>query len=151
MRCDSNMFLMNKTDKKIKRVIMKRLIFSFLIIFVGMIAGLFCEQALALEKPRALVTDSRIKVVTYQKNNVVPIDGKTFITTQIILGENEKIVDVQGGDAAAWTININNALTNVLNVKPTILGSHTDLSVTTIDDNDKRRYYRFELKSNQKP
>ncbi len=76
---------------------------------------------------------------------MVPIYGSTFISTQIILGSNEKVVDVQGGDAAAWTISINQSLANIINIKPTIVDSHSDLSVVSMDDQSHRRYYRFEL------
>lgn len=107
--------------------------------------------AFAVEKPRSLATDKRIKVVTYQADNIVPIRGTTFITTQLIFGNHEKIIDVQGGDAAAWTINIDKYLPNVLNIKPTILGSKSNLSVITVDANGKRRYYHFALTSNKKP
>lgn len=54
-------------------------------------------------------------------------------------------MDVQGGDAAAWTISINQYLANIINIKPTIVGSHSDLSVVTLDDQSQRRFYRFEL------
>lgn len=116
-----------------------------LVIFGLISAGFFSSSAMALERPRSLATDSRIEVVNYEKNNVVPIYGSTFISTQIILGSNEKVVDVQGGDAAAWTISINQSLGNIINIKPTIVDSHSDLSVVSMDDQNHRRYYRFEL------
>ncbi len=105
------------------------------------------HTAFALENPRSLATDSRIKVVAFQPNQVISVNGSTFITTQIIVGQNEQIVDVEGGDAAAWTINIDKGLPNVLNIKPTLVGSHSNLIVTTLDNTGKRRYYRFVLAS----
>lgn len=102
----------------------------------------------ALLKPRSLVTDSRIKVVNYQKNNVVSINGTTFITTQVIFSNHEKIIDVEGGDAAAWTVNIDKYLPNILNIKPTVVSSHSNLSVVTINDHDQYHYYHFQLNSN---
>ncbi len=108
---------------------------------------LFSHDSLAVQNLRPLPTDNRIKVVTYQSDNVVPVQGITFITTQIIFGNNEKIVDVQGGDAAAWTISIDSVLANVLNIKPTTVGSHSNLSVITLDDSGKRRFYHFDLES----
>jgi len=108
-------------------------------------------SSFGLQKPRALATDSRIKVIAYQKNNVVPVYGTTFINTQLIFGKNETIVDVEDGDAVAWTIKVDKNLSNVLNLKPTVLGSHTNLSVITLDNQGKRRYYHFQLMSNSKP
>jgi len=101
----------------------------------------------ALQTPRALSTDARIKVVPYQANNVVPIQASNLINTQIIFGDNEAIINYQSGDSAAWSTNVNPYVRNVLNVKPTILGSKTDLDVITVDEGAKKRFYRFELSS----
>jgi len=101
----------------------------------------------SLQKLRALSTDARIKVVPYQANNVVPIQASDLINTQIIFGENEAIINYQSGDSAAWSTNVNKYIRNVLNIKPTILGSKTDLDVITADDDGKKRFYRFELSS----
>ena len=108
------------------------------------------HMAWALETPKAMENDARLKFVHYQTDNVVPIDGMTFITTQVIFGQHEKIIDVQGGDAAAWTININPSLNNVLNIKPTLLNSNSNLTVVTLDDKSQRRYYRFQLSSHKR-
>ncbi len=111
--------------------------------------SVFVNAASATENTRPLSTDSRIKTVAYQQNNVVPIYGNTFITTQIILGSNEKIIDIQGGDADAWTVNVSKMIPNVLNIKPTVLGSNTDIIVSSMDDTGKVRRYFFHLKSNK--
>lgn len=118
---------------------------------MGAIAMSISGKAFAQEKPRSLASDPRIKVVSYQKNNVVPIHASNLINTQIIFGSNESIVNYQSGDSAAWSTNVNQYLRNVLNVKPTILGSNTDLDVITIDSAGKRRYYRFDLISHKTP
>lgn len=101
----------------------------------------------ATENTIPLASDGRIKTVVYEKNNVVPVKGSTFISTQIIFGSNEKIIDIQGGDADAWTVNVSKMIPNVLNIKPTVLGSNTDIIVSTIDDQSKIRRYFFHLKS----
>jgi len=106
--------------------------------------------AFAVEKPRALATDKRIKVVAYQANNVVPIQASNLINTQIIFGANESIINYQSGDPAAWSTNVNQYVRNVLNIKPTILGSKTDLDVITEDTSGQKRFYRFALSSSQK-
>jgi type IV secretion system protein VirB9 len=113
----------------------------------SLILASYAATAIALEKPRALATDARIKVVAYQANNVVLIQASNLINTQIIFGSNESIINYQSGDSAAWSTNVNPYVRNVLNIKPTILGSKTDLDVITETSNGKRRFYRFALSS----
>lgn len=120
-----------------------------IIIIIGISIALLMGKGFAAEKLRPLATDARIKVVAYQKNNVVPIQAATFVNTQIVFGKNESIVDIQSGDPDAWTTNINQYLRNVLNLKPTVLGSNTNLDITTVESSGKRRYYRFELSSHK--
>lgn len=123
---------------------MKKLFCLFL--FVSTLVG---TAAFGLARPQGLATDGRIKVVAYTPNQVYAVHGSTFISTQIVFGQNEQIVDVEGGDAAAWTINIDKVLPNVLNIKPTVQGSNSNLTVVTIDNTGKRRFYRFSLASNR--
>lgn len=105
--------------------------------------------AYATENTIPLASDSRIKTVPYEKNNVIPVYGNTFITTEIIFGKNEKIIDIEGGDADAWTVNVSKVIPNVLNIKPTLLNSNTDIIVSTIDDQSKIRRYFFHLISSK--
>ena len=119
--------------KIIKKVI---LIFCLLVVF---------DSISAIEKPSSLSIDPRIKVIPYEKNNVVHLVGTLLVNTQIIFGQHEVIVDVHCGDAAAWTIDVNKYFQNILNIKPTITGSHSDLSVGTIDDQGTRRLYQFDI------
>lgn len=125
-------------------MIRKNLKFIFAICAVFQI---FANGAFATENTIPLASDGRIKTVVYEKNNVVPVKGSTFISTQIIFGANEKIIDIQGGDADAWTVNVSKMIPNVLNLKPTVLGSNTNIIVSTIDDQTKIRRYFFHLKS----
>lgn len=111
------------------------------------VALLASSTGMALQKPRALVSDPRIKVVAYEPNNVVSINGTTFVNTQIIFDDNESVVDVESGDPDAWTVNINKALPSVINLKPTIVGSNTDLEVTTLNADQQKQFYRFHLSS----
>lgn len=117
---------------------------SLLFLLTGFI---LISNSFATENARPLASDSRIKTVTYEKDNVIPIFGNTFINTQIIFGNNERIIDVQGGDADAWTVNVSKVIPNVLNIKPTILGSNTDIIISTMDNQGKIRRYFFHLKS----
>jgi len=118
---------------------------GFLIwLFIASISVCYATETLV-----PLATDQRIKTVPYEKNNVIPIYGNTFINTQIILGSNERIIDVQGGDSDAWTVNVSKVIPNVLNIKPTTIGSNSDIIVSSVDDEGKIRRYFFHLKSNQ--
>ena len=109
----------------------------------------YLPSSFSKTNPRSLIIDRCIKTVPYIKNNIIPIYGTTFITTQIIFSKQEKILDIQNGDADAWTINISKNIPNVLNIKPTILGSNTNMIVTTLDTNQKTRNYFFHTISNK--
>jgi type IV secretion system protein VirB9 len=112
----------------------------------GVLLGtVLCHQsACAIERTRALATDSRIKVVSFQHTNVVPVVASTFTTTQIVFGRGEVIENVQNGDLDAWTVSVQKGLPNMLFLKPTILGSNTNMTVVT----NLHTYY-FHLLSNQ--
>ncbi|KTD20128.1 P-type conjugative transfer protein VirB9 [Legionella londiniensis] len=99
----------------------------------------------AQNNPVSFSTDSRIKHVVYQENNVVPIQGVTFTTTHIQFGEKESVLDIEGGDSTAWMVTYHPELSNTLFVKPTILDSNTNLTVIT----NQHTYY-FHLTSNKK-
>lgn len=99
----------------------------------------------AQNNPISLASDARIKKVFYQENNVIPIHGMTFTTTQIQFGNNEKILDIEGGDSAAWMVTYHQELPNMLFIKPTIFDSDTNMTVIT----NQHSYY-FHLTSNRK-
>ncbi len=85
----------------------------------------------AVEIPKSLSTDSRIAVITYEPNNIVQVNGTTFIATQIIFSDAESIQEVQNGDLAAWTTSINKNLPNMLFIKPTVDNSETNMTIVT--------------------
>lgn len=95
--------------------------------------------------PSAFPQDVRIKKVIYQDNNVVPVEGVTFTTTQIQFGNNERVLDIEGGDSAAWMVTYHPELSNMVFVKPTIFDSNTNMTVIT----NQHAYY-FHLTSNKK-
>lgn len=96
----------------------------------------------ALEKPRALTTDPRIKVVRYQPNNVIEVQANTFTATHVIFSEEEVIQTIQNGDLGAWTVTVQKELPNMLFLKPTLVDSNTNMTVIT----NQRTYY-FHLTS----
>lgn len=107
----------------------------------------FCFYSVAIAEitPKPMMEDQRVKQVEYQKNNVVTIHGQAFISTQLIFGSDESILDVQGGDEAGWTVHIDKVLPYILNIKPTLFNSNTNLAVVTSDSKGDKRIYRFHL------
>lgn len=119
-----------------------------------------CLSSVAMAEimPKPMMEDQRVKQVEYQKNNVVTIHGQAFISTQLIFGSDETILDVQGGDEAGWTVHIDKVLPYILNIKPTLFNSNTNLAVVTSDSKGDKRIYRFHLlmgnqvdEANEKP
>lgn len=111
---------------------MKNMLIFLLLIFPGVL--------LAEQQAQALATDQRLKVVNFDRYNVIPVKGATFITTQIIFGQGEVIENIQNGDLAAWTVSIDPNLSNMLFLKPTVAKSETNMTVVT----NQHTYY-FQL------
>lgn len=112
----------------------------------ALLSGISCTlNGYANQKPLSYPTDSRIKMVTYRDNDVIPIKGKTFTATQLIFAKDEYILDTEGGDTQGWIVHApdNDSLGHMLFIKPTILDSNTNLTVVT----NKHSYY-FRLRSN---
>lgn len=103
------------------------------------------KESFAEITPQGVLADPRVKEVPYQKNNVVPIVGQAFVSTQIIFGDDESILDVQSGDQAGWTLHIDKSVPNILTLKPTLFNSNSNLSVITNDASGEKRIYRFQL------
>ena len=117
---------------------MKTLFFS--IVMVALATTLQAQNS-----PEPYSTDARIKRVTYRENDVVPVHGITFTTTQIQFSDKEQVLDIEGGDTTAWMVTYHPELANMIFVKPTIFDSTTNMTVIT----NQRAYY-FHLTSNKK-
>lgn len=116
---------------------MKKTLVIGLLLFLASSAN--AEQA-----PRGMARDGRIKVVNYDENNVVKINGHDLIQTSIELHENEYILDVSSGDSAAWQWNIPSGRKNILYLKPMLGDSDTNMKVIT-----NKRIYEFRLVSSE--
>lgn len=81
--------------------------------------------------------NTNIKVIPFVENQVVTLNASTFTVTQIQFGDDEKIQSVQNGDIAAWTVDVGNVVSNTLFIKPTVVGSNTNMTVIT----DRHTYY----------
>jgi len=95
------------------------------------------------QTPLAHKDDARIKYVNYQVNNVVKLKASTFAATQILFGEKESILAVEGGDTSSWMVTYHEHLPNMIFIKPTALNSNTNMTVVT----NKHNYY-FNVSSN---
>jgi type IV secretion system protein VirB9 len=117
----------------------------FFLSLLSLLGVLFASpMAWAIQTPRSLATDQRIKVVPFEDNNVVPVEATTFTATQVVSSKDEFIEDIQNGDLSAWTVDVQKQLPNMLFIKPTIVGSDTNLTVMT-----NHHTYYFHLMSNQ--
>jgi type IV secretion system protein VirB9 len=113
-------------------------IMTFITMFI-LTTNLFANQI-----PRSLATDSRVKVVAYDPENIVSIHGSHFVSTAIFMAKNEHIVNVDIGDQLAWEIAIAPNSKNVMFVKPKLPDSDTNMTVLT-----DKRIYRFHLMTHQ--
>lgn len=116
---------------------MKKYIASALLIFAGSVfAGL---------APKGLITDQRIKVVSYDPDNVVIVDTTYGFATTIELEKGEYIVEgLAIGKSTGWFMSSpNNA--NFLVVKPKVSGNTTNINFMT----NKGRNYTFLLRASE--
>ena len=83
----------------------------------------------------AAATDSRIRSVAYDPEQIVRIVGKSGIQSTIEFAGDEKIENVAVGDSSKWQITPNRRA-SLLFVKPLAAHSRTNMTVVT----DKRTY-----------
>ena len=98
---------------------------------------LVATAAHALQSPRPIATDSRIRTVRYSPNEVYQFIGHYGFQSTIEFEENEKVQTVSIGDSVAWQINPSG---NRIFLKPVEQNALTNMTVIT----DKRSYL-FEL------
>lgn len=100
---------------------------------VGAGTATACVSAHAARVPRALVSDGRVRQVTYDPNQVVEIVGTYGYQTSLEFGDDERIQVVSLGDSIAWQAV---PYRNRLFLKPVEPDAATNLTVMT----DKRTY-----------
>lgn len=93
--------------------------------------------ASALQTPRAIATDSRIRTVRYSPNEVYQFIGHFGYQSAIELAADEEIQTVSIGDSVAWMVNPSG---NRLFLKPIDQNALTNMTVIT-----NKRSYLFEL------
>lgn len=108
---------------------------------LALVALLACaalpQAAAALQEPRAIATDSRIRTVRYSADEVYQFVGHYTYHSIIEFESDEEIQTVSVGDSIAWLINPSG---NRLFLKPIEQNALTNMSVLT-----NKRSYLFEL------
>lgn len=84
--------------------------------------------------------DTRIRFATYDPHDVVTIYTRVGLLTQIVFAQDEKIVDMTGGDVEAWGAATRKARDGVF-LKPAAELADANLHVVT-----NKRSYSFDLK-----
>ena len=95
----------------------------------------FAALALFASTTAVAATDSRIRSVAYDPEQIVRIVGKSGIQSTIEFATDEKIENVAVGDSSKWQITPNRRA-SLLFVKPLAAHSRTNMTVVT----DKRTY-----------
>lgn len=104
---------------------------------IALMLLIVAPAAHAIQEPRPLATDSRIRTVRYSPNEVFQFIGHYGYQSTIEFDEDEKILTVSVGDSLAWMLNPSG---NRLFLKPIEQNALTNMTVIT----DKRSYL-FEL------
>jgi type IV secretion system protein VirB9 len=95
--------------------------------------------AQAAERPLPGPSDPRIRVVHYDPNEVVELEGTLGYAMSVEFGDNEKIENVAIGDSQGWQVTPNRRA-NLLFVKPMRRDAVTNMAVFT-----NLRHYMFDL------
>ena len=102
---------------------------------------LLCTPAGAMQTPKGLATDARIKVVPYDANNVVDIHTAYGYVTTIVLEKGEYVaLDGGIGKKAGWDV-VSKPHSNLIVIKPLLADNATNLNFKT----NKNRLYSLAL------
>lgn len=99
------------------------------------------------QTPQGLVTDHRIKVVSYDEDNVVHVRTAFGFATTIELQKNEYLTDKPGiGKNSGWEI-VSENYSNLIVIKPKLENNTTNFNFTT----NKGRTYTLLLTATKEP
>lgn len=104
---------------------------------VALLVAMVAVPVHALQTPRAIATDSRIRTVRYSPNEVYQFIGHYGYQSAIELESDEVVQTVSIGDSTAWQVNPSG---NRLFLKPIDQNALTNMTVIT-----SKRSYLFEL------
>lgn len=94
-------------------------------------------MAYALQEPRAIITDNRIRTVRYSPNEVFKFIGHYGYQSSIEFSADEEVQTVSIGDSVAWMVD---PAVNRIFIKPIEQDAMTNMTVIT-----DKRVYHFEL------
>ena len=114
-------------------------------VVLGLILCITANAAHAEALPRPGRTDSRVRDVVYNRDNVTAIDASYGTSTMIQLQPDEKIETLALGDSIAWKVEPNRK-GDIIFVKPVDKNAISNLNVVT-----DKRIYSFLLRSNTRP
>ena len=97
--------------------------------------------ALAEQAPRAVIQDSRIRTVPFQRDNVVVVHGALGVSTMVAFGDDERIETVAIGDSVGWQA-VPDQSKRFLFIKPLEPHAVTNMNVVT-----RKRIYNFLLRA----
>lgn len=97
------------------------------------------SPVLSAVTPGRSPTDARIRIVRYEPDQVVELEGTLGFATTITFGPGERIENVSIGDSLGWQVTPNRRA-NLLFVKPIDRSSTTNMAVVT-----NLRTYNFDL------
>ena len=106
-----------------------------------LIAMFAAAPALAEQAPRAVIQDSRIRTVPFQRDNVVVVQGALGVSTMVAFGDDERIETVAIGDSVGWQA-VPDQSKRFLFIKPLEPHAVTNMNVVT-----RKRIYNFLLRA----
>lgn len=106
----------------------------------ALVALCLAAAAHGAQLPSAGEKDARIRFANYDPYDVVTIYTRVGLLTQIVFDQDEKIVDMTGGDVEAWGAATRHARDGVF-LKPAAEAADANLHVVT-----NKRSYSFDLK-----
>jgi type IV secretion system protein VirB9 len=114
---------------------MKQAGLRMVVTVLAMLAGV--EAAYALQEPRAIATEHRLRTVRYSPNEVFKFIGHYGYQSSIEFSQGEDIETISVGDSISWLIN---PIGNRIFLKPIEQDALTNMTVIT-----SKRTYHFEL------
>lgn len=112
----------------------KKTLVLFFLVAIGMLTF---SPAWALQEPRSIATDKRIRTARYTPNEVYDFTGHYGYQSLIEFSSEEEILNVSVGDSIAWQVV---PVGNKLFIKPVEQDALTNMTVVTT-----RGMYHFEL------
>ena len=122
---------------------MKPLVGFVIALWIGVGVSVRPNVAHAETSPRSVKADSRIRTVTFEKDNVVFLSGTLGVSTMIVFDDDETIATIAMGDSLSWQA-VPDQSKRYLFIKPLERDAVTNMNVVTT-----KRIYNFVLRANR--